>query len=65
MVETGDERAGDAGVARVALRALAGGIDVDAGEAAVVAAERPPLVAEQLLAEARQVDAQVAVEDDT
>ena len=42
---------------------LAGGVDVLAGEAGVVAAERQALVAQQLLAEADGGDAQVAGQD--
>ena len=51
-MEGGDEGAGDAGVGGVELGGLAGGVDVLAGEAGVVAADGQALVAQQLLAEA-------------
>jgi hypothetical protein len=44
VVERGRERAADRGVGRIGLRIFAGGVHVDAFEAAVVAAERAAFV---------------------
>ena len=58
-IERPDKRAADRRIRGIVIGAFAGGVGVDAGVARVVPADGLTLIAEQLLAEPRKVDAQV------